>query len=225
MVSPYYPNQVPWTDKENWVSPENPGDLAEADHVNQLYAEVNAIGQDVGAHKSEIATNAHLAKNIGLQSVNFEANNVEDGMNELFTSVSNGKSLIAGAITDKGVPTLPSDTFQVMANNINQIPVGDYSIGDILPLSSIEYYPGCIWSFTEHTGTAYAVAVDNNGYVYSGSDDETVRKISPSGTQVWSFTGHTDWVHAVAVDNNGYVYSGSDDNTVRKIFDGVKIIA
>ena len=55
MVSPYYPNQVPWTDKENWVSPENPGDLVEADHVNQLYAEVNAIGQDVGAHKSESA--------------------------------------------------------------------------------------------------------------------------------------------------------------------------
>lgn len=56
MVSPYYPNQVPWTDKKDWVSPENPGDLVEADHVNQLYAEVNAIGQDVGSHKSEKAT-------------------------------------------------------------------------------------------------------------------------------------------------------------------------
>ena len=55
MVSPYYPNQVPWTDKKDWVSPENPGDLVEADHVNQLYAEVNAIGQDVGAHKSDYA--------------------------------------------------------------------------------------------------------------------------------------------------------------------------
>ncbi len=46
MVSPYYPNQVPWTDKENYVSPEDPRDLVEADHINQLYAEVNAIGQD-----------------------------------------------------------------------------------------------------------------------------------------------------------------------------------
>ena len=50
MVSPYYPNQVPWTDKKDWVSPENPGDLVEADHVNQLYAEVNAIGQDLVHH-------------------------------------------------------------------------------------------------------------------------------------------------------------------------------
>jgi len=137
-------------------------------------------------------------------------------MNELFTSVSNGKSLIAGAITDKGVPTLPSDTFQVMANNINQIPVGDYSIGDLLPSSSVEYL-ACIWSFTGHTDSVYAVAVDNDGYVYSGGYDDTVRKISPSGTQVWSFTGHTDSVYAVAVDNDGYVCSGSFDETVRKI--------
>lgn len=51
MVVPYYPEQVPWTDKENWVSPENPGDLAEADNVNQLYAEVNAIRLDIKDHK------------------------------------------------------------------------------------------------------------------------------------------------------------------------------
>ena len=56
MVTPYYPEQVPWTDKKDWVSPEQPGDLVEADHVNQLYAEVNAIGQDVVTHKSEEAT-------------------------------------------------------------------------------------------------------------------------------------------------------------------------
>lgn len=55
MVTPYYPQQVPWTDKQNYVDPENPGDLVEADHVNQLYAEVNAIGQDVVAHKSDYA--------------------------------------------------------------------------------------------------------------------------------------------------------------------------
>lgn len=54
----------------------------------------------------------------------FTADNVEGALNELFTSVSDGKSLLAGAITDKGVPTSPSDTFQQMANNIQAIPVG-----------------------------------------------------------------------------------------------------
>lgn len=57
---------------------------------------------------------------------------------ELFTSVSNGKSLIAGAITDKGVDTSPSDSFNVMADNIGEIKSGD-GLGDIVA-GNIEIY-------------------------------------------------------------------------------------
>ena len=39
-------------------------------------------------------------------------------------SVSNGKQLIASAITDKEVPTSNTDSFQVMANNIRNIKTG-----------------------------------------------------------------------------------------------------
>lgn len=42
-------------------------------------------------------------------------------LDELKTSVSNGKSLIASAITDKGVSTASNATFQTMANNIRNI--------------------------------------------------------------------------------------------------------
>ena len=45
-------------------------------------------------------------------------------LNEVKTSVSNGKSLIASAITDKGVSTASSATFQNMANNIRSINQG-----------------------------------------------------------------------------------------------------
>lgn len=38
-----------------------------------------------------------------------------------FQSVSNGKALVASAITDKGVETAADATFQQMANNINSI--------------------------------------------------------------------------------------------------------
>ena len=73
------------------------------------------------------------------------------------------------------------------------------------------------WSFTGHSGTVLGVAVDAQGFVYSGSADNTVRKINPNGVEVWSFTGHSSAVRAVAVDAQGVVYSGSSDNTVRKI--------
>ena len=42
----------------------------------------------------------------------------------LKTSVSNGKSAVASAITDKGVSTSATATFQIMANNISKIPTG-----------------------------------------------------------------------------------------------------
>ena len=53
-----------------------------------------------------------------------EKNSLVESINELFTSVSNGKSQIASAITDKGVSTSNNDTFQQMANNINLISTG-----------------------------------------------------------------------------------------------------
>jgi hypothetical protein len=51
-------------------------------------------------------------------------NNLVAAVNELFTSVSNGKSLIASAITGKGVPTLADASFATMAANINSISAG-----------------------------------------------------------------------------------------------------
>ena len=45
-------------------------------------------------------------------------------MNEVFQYVSNGKSKIAAAITDKGITTAADATFQVMADNIAIIPAG-----------------------------------------------------------------------------------------------------
>ncbi len=42
---PDYPAEWDWTDVTDFV------DYVEAAHINQLYAEVNAIGTDLGSHK------------------------------------------------------------------------------------------------------------------------------------------------------------------------------
>ena len=52
---------------------------------------------------------------------NFTATNVEGALSELFQSASNGKTLVANAVTGKGVATNPSDSFQTMATNIGKI--------------------------------------------------------------------------------------------------------
>ena len=49
------------------------------------------------------------------------SDNVQGAIDELFTFVSNGKALVASAITDKGVTTASDATFQEMANNVIKI--------------------------------------------------------------------------------------------------------
>lgn len=53
------------------------------------------------------------------------ADNVQDAIDEVFQSVSDGKELIADAITDKGVQTSANDSFATMATNISNIQSGE----------------------------------------------------------------------------------------------------
>ena len=50
-----------------------------------------------------------------------QINNIDNRVDECFRNASDGKKLIADAVTGKGVPTLVSDTFATMAANIAKI--------------------------------------------------------------------------------------------------------
>lgn len=73
-------------------------------------------------------------------SSGMQSTNVQDAIGELFQSVSEGKSLIAAAVTGMGVETAADATFTQMAENIGKISgtdlpgfmreVGTYSIGN-----------------------------------------------------------------------------------------------
>jgi len=52
-----------------------------------------------------------------------QSDNVQDAIEEVFQSVSNGKTIIAAAITDKGVSTAATDSFQTMASNISSLDI------------------------------------------------------------------------------------------------------
>ena len=49
---------------------------------------------------------------------------VQEALEDLFTSVSDGKKAVASAITDKGVPTAQDAAFDTMAENIRAIQTG-----------------------------------------------------------------------------------------------------
>ena len=63
-------------------------------------------------------------------------------LEELFQSVSNGKKLIAEAITDKGIETLATDTFETMSNNIKSLGAFKVYLGTEEPQNPEE---GSMW--------------------------------------------------------------------------------
>lgn len=86
-------------------------DIAAGDNAQKAYTDqkAQAIVNDVNAN---------------FQDVQGAISTLNGNMNNLFQSVSNGKSQIAGAITDKGVSTSANDSFNTMASNIRAIPTG-----------------------------------------------------------------------------------------------------
>lgn len=93
--------------------------------VNKKYVD-DTIDAELAEPINRITTLENWKENLDatqvkLSNSNFSGTNVNDGMNELFISVSNGKAIVAAAITGKGVETASDASFKTMADNINAI--------------------------------------------------------------------------------------------------------
>ena len=96
--------------------------------INEVNDKINSVKtdlQNVVIYNPD-DTNEDLisADSIAFSDSNFSATNVKGAISELFQSASNGKQLIANAITGKGIPTNKNDSFQTMATNIGNIQNG-----------------------------------------------------------------------------------------------------
>ena len=110
---------------------------------------------------------------------------VHDKFQEVFQSVDNGKSLIASAITDKGIDTSKDDTFETMANNINSINIS----GDIDSIHTAMIDLG--YSFTDLDGidsdkTAYIIS---KWFVLKSPTDSVNIILDVANTDTF-----TDWI-------------------------------
>lgn len=136
----------------------------------------NLSGNNTG---DQHAGNTSIADSGG----HFTATDVEGALAELFTSVSDGKDLIATAITDKGGTADGSDTFPELADAIDAIPGGG---GDPLADGITATF---IAADTLQIGDIVYTLVDGPTYVgnsISGfgifSSNVIVAKFSPDGS-------------------------------------------
>ena len=84
----------------------------------------NKINTDIAGQKSytDQKTQAIVEDvNANFADVEDAIDQLNDNVDDLFQSVSNGKELVAEAITDKGVATSANASFETMANNIGKI--------------------------------------------------------------------------------------------------------
>lgn len=104
---------------------------------NPAFATEEYVNSQVETINTEIDT-----INIEIDTVNTEIDTINTEIDSLKTSVSEGKSLIAAAVTDKGVETAADDTFAVMAANISNIPTGTSYAGTLVHSQAFEYMMG-----------------------------------------------------------------------------------
>lgn len=170
---------------------------------------------DLDAHLAETTQNAHFAKNIGIEDTagNFTATDVEGALSELFTSVSDGKDLIGGAITDvdPSIVIPPNPTFQQLAAAIGQISTGKKWAKGVyqdsvpgrdkrtVPIDNLGFTPNTVVVYGIHPTYASAVALKN---VESG--------VTIDG---WYQT-NTRLLVIESVNTDGFVFSWTNDGSI-----------
>ena len=100
--------------KKNWKT----GDYVTQKDINNIENGIYEAHKDIANMNEDIAD---INNDLGTETLNTTDKTLKGAINELFQNVSDGKELIASAITDKGVITSNNDTFQQMANNIRSI--------------------------------------------------------------------------------------------------------
>ena len=142
-------------------------------------------------------------------------------LNSLKTSVSEGKSLIAAAVTDKGVQTAADATFQQMATNIGNIQTGHqvYAIEAInCTTSSLQW--------NNPTGKTSFNDLIIYGWTYMENDGPThiwgdlYPSSSSTGYNAWNWTINTSYIN-VRLDR-GQGDFNNNSNSLHKLILVVK---
>ena len=154
-----------------------------------------------------------------------ESDNVQDAIEELFTSVSDGKSAIAAAVTDKGIETAATDSFAEIADKIGDIETGiqlptltnpgtaaDLALGKQLIDQNGEIVTGTIMEYLKGN------FVLSNGTPYMGETGTGVPTIGIQETLSFDMLGRKDKLGIVSCPASNFGNATAADVAYGKTF-------
>lgn len=199
-------------------------------------AELNRMEQGIKTNSTQLKD---IAKEVGTARLSTTAQNIKGAINEVFQSASNGKTLIANAITGKGVNTLATDTFETMATNIKNISGGSgttinmsdktvhFSIDDFYrALNDITVNSNIYTSIFDNTtfstlktlhDTYGAIIICNCiNHNFNGSNEHKIENVTTKFKQEFA---QNDWLKFSYHQNYAETYdSTTDANTVLEYY-------
>ena len=183
--------------------------------INANSAAIAAQADDLDSHLADFASQdvGKGADMIGLPDPNglFTATTVRGALEELFTFANDGKTLIANAITAKGVPADPTETFTSLAAKIGQISTGKkwasgtYNVpkDGATITESLEFHPTIVivYNLTAGFGSQRGIWIEGNSQDRNG---RIMHWNSAGNSQgdTWSTITVTDNVITFTYSNN-----------------------
>lgn len=166
------------------------------------------MGETLGSGPYTIEFDEEDNENLTASSIEYnnetssmKATNVQSAIDELFTDVSEGKTLIATAVTDKGVETAATDSFSTMADKIGQITTETpIETVDII-FESLRGISGCTVIIEYENAPMSVWVVQKNNYKVIKNSIITINAGSSSGLKITPQSAYES-LGAILINNN-----------------------
>lgn len=166
------------------------------------------MGETLGSGPYTIEFDEEDNENLTASSIEYnnetssmKATNVQSAIDELFTDVSEGKALIATAVTDKGVETAATDSFSTIADKIGQITTETPIETVDIVFESLRGISGCTVIIEYENAPMSVWVVQKNNYKVIKNSIITINAGSSSGLKITPQSAYES-LGAILINNN-----------------------